>query len=90
MFKLLAYYFRNTILPTFLYNVLHNKLYTILSTFMYTVLYNILYSILYTLLYTALHSMMYTDASKNGFFSKGKQTPYLMYIVLNNVQQTVM
>ena len=65
---------------------MHNKLYTILYTFMYTVLYNILYSVLYTVLYTVLHLIMYTDASKNGFFSKRKETPYLMYIVLNNVQ----
>ena len=53
---------------------------------MYNILYNILYSALYTVLYTVLHSIMYTDASKNGSFSKGKYTSYLMYIVRNNVE----
>ena len=44
-----------------------------------------MYSVLYTVLYTVLHSIMYTDASKNGFFSKEKYPPYLMFIVQNNV-----
>ena len=45
-----------------------------------------MYSVLNTVLYTVLHSVMYTDASKTGFLSKRKLTPYLMYIVLNNLQ----
>ena len=57
---------------------------------MYTVLYNILYSVLYTVLYNVLHSIMYKDPSKTGFFSKGKKSPCLMFIVLKTVEYTVL